>query len=362
MQAFKLQICGVSVSKPVDSSSPTSSRSFELYLDVKAEKETSKRLSLGNWTFNEDREERFEGLTYVASTPVRVRAFAKSLFLASDLGVHTLYKHLRDPGDAFGQGSLVFGTRRRGTAVVRVHYRLSRVLFQFQVALTEVRCLNQSAWWPGGEHVTAAVGSSVFDLGSFRALESAAHNDFKLALVSRAEARFDVARKWSFGPKELGRIAFVPGDELEGGDPSFLLVKDVSGNAVVSSEELAGSSIVVVTVVMARRFVFVFNVTTEPALLEISSVENSVVGLEEGLVTLTEPSRCDVRLLIDGLETFERYFDVLIHARHSISILAWELSLTFGLITCERSGTRKPRTTPKDEKWVSLEDVLLLKV
>ncbi len=39
---------------------------------------------------------------------------------------------------------------------------------------------------------------------------------------------------------------------------------------------------------------------------------------------------------MDGLETFERYYNAMMAAQHSISILAWELSLSFGLIRVDR--------------------------
>ncbi len=390
MQAFKLQITSVSVTKPTESSdSPPSGKEYLVYLDVKAEKESSKTLSLGLWSFGKDREAQFSGLSYVATTPIRVRAFAKGLF-AMDLGVHTLYQHLRgdkltttstsnnndDNNNSSSSGTissvvfgtLVFGTRRRGTAVVRVHYRLAPVRHQFQIALAESRCLSQSSWWPGGEHVVAEAGKSVFDLGWFRPLDSSSQNDFKISIVAQMEAKFWVQSKLWPRSNAIGSILFIPGDEIEEGDESTLLVKSLSPDAVISSEEGPGQ-LSIVTVVLARRFVFIFHVVTEPVstiavpLLEAPSLQSTdVMAVPEGSVTLTDPLDCHVQVLIDGLETFERYFHVLMEAKHSICILAWELSLSFGLITSERSGERKPKTTPRDSKWVSLEDVLLEKV
>jgi hypothetical protein len=87
----------------------------------------------------------------------------------------------------------------------------------------------------------------------------------------------------------------------------------------------------------------------------------------------------DVDVLIDGLETFERMFEVLLRqavlslsslvrsfthisplqcmmlAQHSISILAWEVSLSFGLILVQRAKISIPPLTPPSAKWVSLE-------
>lgn len=67
----------------------------------------------------------------------------------------------------------------------------------------------------------------------------------------------------------------------------------------------------------------------------------------------------DVDVLIDGLETFERMFECMMLAQHSISILAWEVSLSFGLILVQRAKIPIPPLTPPSAKWVSLEDVLL---
>jgi len=40
----------------------------------------------------------------------------------------------------------------------------------------------------------------------------------------------------------------------------------------------------------------------------------------------------EVEILIDGLQTFGRYYHYMMQAEHTIDILGWELSLTFGLI------------------------------
>jgi len=42
-------------------------------------------------------------------------------------------------------------------------------------------------------------------------------------------------------------------------------------------------------------------------------------------------------------------------AQHSISILAWEVSLSFGLILVQRAKMPIPPLTPASAKWVSLE-------
>ncbi|EGG14021.1 phospholipase D [Cavenderia fasciculata] len=71
----------------------------------------------------------------------------------------------------------------------------------------------------------------------------------------------------------------------------------------------------------------------------------------------------DVEILIDGLQTFRRYFEVMMAAKHSINILAWELSFSFGLVMTERVKSGIPTfsggSTESLGKWITLEDVLL---
>ena len=49
-----------------------------------------------------------------------------------------------------------------------------------------------------------------------------------------------------------------------------------------------------------------------------------------------------IEVLIDGLETFERYYDVIQGARHSLAILGWEFCLDFGLILASRARGSLP--------------------
>lgn len=51
-----------------------------------------------------------------------------------------------------------------------------------------------------------------------------------------------------------------------------------------------------------------------------------------------------IEVLIDGLETFERYYDVIMGARHSLCILGWEFCLDFGLILATRTRGSLPVT------------------
>lgn len=60
----------------------------------------------------------------------------------------------------------------------------------------------------------------------------------------------------------------------------------------------------------------------------------------------------EIAVLVDGLQTFERYFHVMTGARHSINILAWELSLSFGLIRVDRC--QQQRVSEGGMGWVVL--------
>lgn len=65
----------------------------------------------------------------------------------------------------------------------------------------------------------------------------------------------------------------------------------------------------------------------------------------------------EVEVLIDGLETFNKYYEVLMTAEHSIKILAWELSLSFGLVKL-KSATTRPFVSDPDATWITLEVLL----
>jgi len=68
-----------------------------------------------------------------------------------------------------------------------------------------------------------------------------------------------------------------------------------------------------------------------------------------------------VEILIDGKATFKRYYELMMRAEHSISILAWELSLGFGLILARNAKPPLPSLFDPTLKWITLEDVLLSK-
>eukprot|EP01102_Stenamoeba_stenopodia_P013684 TRINITY_DN4473_c1_g1_i1.p1 TRINITY_DN4473_c1_g1~~TRINITY_DN4473_c1_g1_i1.p1 ORF type:complete len:974 (+),score=221.89 TRINITY_DN4473_c1_g1_i1:104-3025(+) len=68
----------------------------------------------------------------------------------------------------------------------------------------------------------------------------------------------------------------------------------------------------------------------------------------------------NVEILIDGLDTFKRYYDAMMGAHHSISILAWEISLSFGLVLVQKTRGTLPTLAPSSG-WITLEDVLLSK-
>jgi phosphatidylserine/phosphatidylglycerophosphate/cardiolipin synthase-like enzyme len=69
-----------------------------------------------------------------------------------------------------------------------------------------------------------------------------------------------------------------------------------------------------------------------------------------------------VEILIDGLDTFRRYYEILMLAEHSISILGWEINFSFGLVLANEAAQPLPaHYDPANGKWITLEDVLVSK-
>ena len=63
-----------------------------------------------------------------------------------------------------------------------------------------------------------------------------------------------------------------------------------------------------------------------------------------------------VELLIDGYDTFKRYYEMMMAAQHSINILAWEINLSFGLILAQQASAPLPaHYDPSGNKWITLE-------
>lgn len=53
----------------------------------------------------------------------------------------------------------------------------------------------------------------------------------------------------------------------------------------------------------------------------------------------------EVEILIDGLQTFSRYYHYMMQAKESIDILSWEMSLQFGLVFIPKSADMIPMPT-----------------
>jgi phosphatidylserine/phosphatidylglycerophosphate/cardiolipin synthase-like enzyme len=365
-RAFKIQFVRIVVQRQGED---WSHRNHWIFLDVKSESESKETFKIGPLCFSEDRDEALSGLCYVAASPVRVRVFSQSLLLQSDLGVQMLYDHLHLVGTHAQRGCLVFGARG-GMPVIKIFFRVSPVTLSFRVDLREVRCLKQaasrlpcltSAWSGGKEHLTARVGVATFDLGSFRLYDSVAPEGCTLYVQSRTTAVFMV------DGKQVGKVEFVPWDE----DPNFVNAKESTATTTTtmkdsSSSSSSGGKLLVFVdgelgdsnvVTLGGRYSLNFSVLATPVELKPTT---PVAGASLLSIGESFPGN-RVEILVDGLQTFERYFYSMMQAKHSISILAWELSLSFGLITCERGAHLRPHTTPANARWISLEDVLLAK-
>lgn len=74
-----------------------------------------------------------------------------------------------------------------------------------------------------------------------------------------------------------------------------------------------------------------------------------------------------VEVLIDGLQTFRRYYELMMEAKHSISILGWEISLSFGLTLEQVPGAdftvdySNGVSAGQSRRWITLDDVLIAK-
>lgn len=68
-----------------------------------------------------------------------------------------------------------------------------------------------------------------------------------------------------------------------------------------------------------------------------------------------------VEILVDGLATFKRYYEIMMQAKHSINIIGWEISLGFGLIVSHQSKINPPKYCDLNSRWITLEDVLVSK-
>jgi len=73
----------------------------------------------------------------------------------------------------------------------------------------------------------------------------------------------------------------------------------------------------------------------------------------------TSKNSCEI--LIDGAETFRRYYEVLMQAQHSISLCCWQLNLDFGIapVTWAPPFVLEALGIGDKKEWLTIEDVLL---
>ena len=77
----------------------------------------------------------------------------------------------------------------------------------------------------------------------------------------------------------------------------------------------------------------------------------------------TSGNSCEV--LIDGIQTFQRMFESLNQAQSSISILAWQINLDFGMVPTNSASPfmlAAIGVDPGATSLLTLEDVLVWKV
>lgn len=299
------------------------------------------------------------GIRFVGSGALRVRAWSRALVLRVDLGVNTLYRHL-EHGAGPVEGTLTFGRRASGV-MLRVGYRVCRVRWRWQCVLREVRCVRVWHNWWGSEELVATPGSRVpVVLGTFTPLLSATPPP-SAALELSVEAhtvrvacavRATWARGWGRG-HALGVLHLVP-------------LEDGTLRVEASDVVLAEGASATVTVLVGDAYALTLDVARE----DLAARAAAAAAPNGTLAPVAVPDASfgrvthgnTVSMLVDGLETFERYYHALMGARHSVAVLAWELSLSFGLIRIDRAPLTErpgPRVVAPGAKWISLEDVLL---
>eukprot|EP00002_Diphylleia_rotans_P011635 TRINITY_DN2293_c0_g1_i12.p1 TRINITY_DN2293_c0_g1~~TRINITY_DN2293_c0_g1_i12.p1 ORF type:complete len:668 (+),score=109.92 TRINITY_DN2293_c0_g1_i12:987-2990(+) len=101
------------------------------------------------------------------------------------------------------------------------------------------------------------------------------------------------------------------------------------------------------------------SVTKSPTLPFTVEDEHFVVD-NQNITAITYANECEV--LIDGEATFKRYYEAMMGSMHSITIVGWELSLSFGLVPSSQIP-QEDRSILQflNPKWVSLQDVLIHK-
>ncbi len=169
------------------------------------------------------------------------------------------------------------------------------------------------------------------DFGLFAPFDvSSPQSHHVVEVVGPAEAVFSVSRAWHVpGSAELGRVQLQPRD-----DGTLLLRAD-------DEHELrCWGGPQQCTLTLGRCYALTLEAVRE----QLGRGPDDGPAAQYGPLAdpFSAPSRGNhVAVLVDGLQTFERYYHALMGAQHSISILAWELSLSFGLIRVDRATATK---------------------
>ncbi|PRP83108.1 hypothetical protein PROFUN_09787 [Planoprotostelium fungivorum] len=391
---------------------PSTESTKDVHLEIYSEGHPARRFNLGRFGRQYVKQRSFESITHLTSAPVTLKLILGPRRYHS-LGSHILLDFLYTSGseqptewiETRHKGQLVFG--RGETATYYLKYTISPVYFSYRFALNQVNCLENNSPLGLKDRLSAVVDNfrikfmvnrvslKQYDLGSLKFVP--------LTQVFRKVKKGDAdttapeqhllegvlfLREGFIGAEEgvdvednhqllLDRESFVIKKVIMGSGPdstygtnyefTFTLTKEVHtsrlslmsvGNMVKSSSE------------QQQKLLDFINEKDLPWVLANGKMSEQkkrhklITGGEEVDDIVTNKKlkgemsyNNDVEVLIDGQQTFQRYFEILSQAKHSVKILAWDLTFSFAL--CPKQS-HTPHTL-EFERWHTLEDVIIEK-
>lgn len=355
-----------------------------VFLKISSEGQPARRFVLG--TFPAAASKTFRSLVHFTATPVTL-SLNQGPRHSEQIGVYSVGDFLAHTHRPDAVGTITFATRR-ASPTYTVHYVAAPVEWEYSFALVSATCLRQ--WTLTHDRLVADVEfnhsphgilpgyTNRYHLGRFDAHSiGSVHTGHNLTFSALGHFQITLYVLGKIAEHDLGSLTFEPVDQLEPEDPAAAtggLVWDGGTRLLVGVNDTAITQTVVLSSPNGASYDLTFTLrklpyhhtsaialTVPPPLaseaLPASGADYSV--LHNGNIgEKTTDNDCEI--LVDGVQTFERYYQAMMQARHSISIIAWELSLAFGLVLADPS---KPPLLPmlysSTPKWITLQDVLL---
>mmetsp|Transcript_9273 Transcript_9273/g.28660 ORF Transcript_9273/g.28660 Transcript_9273/m.28660 type:complete len:930 (+) Transcript_9273:154-2943(+) len=421
---FALQVLSLSCDTSRCKQEP---RSAPLYFSLSSEGQRPRSFLAGRFRGTKTQSyESLVHITYGTPITVGL-SFNRGRFFSDGLGVHTLYAFLQDQAFEYDLQTLSFGDGSSIVYRVLVHIRRLRSAFSFSlkefvcVRQASLFSLQKDRVYAEvkfncSPHSRLPTSSNVYSLGHFQSHDVSAifsSNNLTFTVLSNFTITFFV--RGLLGKHILGTLEFVPWEEVQNnrrattpslfdalGEQSDLSVNMTHQGGLVSmvnndfhkpNQLLSNGQSQV-----SKKFLFtssngamyeVIALLERTCALDLSTAEDDLFSSRSHhllQLPLSKPSdenlvyeNRDIKLssanftdltagnhievMVDGRETFRRYYEIMMQARHSIDILAWELSLSFGLIeTSEASNPGEmglKEFSDPSRQWISLEDVIL---